>query len=142
MNRGSARMERTYSALYRDIWKVVRRIPRGKVATYGQVSALAGRPGQPRLVGYALHRLPADSPVPWHRVINARGQVSTRSASSSGYAEPLQQAMLRREGIFFDSHGRLDLDEYRWKPRRLIPLGGGRRTGPEGSIPHRSRPRF
>jgi len=106
-----------YSRLYRDIWAVVRRIPRGRVATYGQIALLAGQPGQPRLVGYALHSLPENSGVPWHRVINARGMVSTRAASAGGFTEPLQQAMLRQEGIFFDSHGRLDLSEYRWRPR-------------------------
>jgi len=110
---------REVSPLYRDIWKVVGRIPRGRVATYGQIARLAGRPGQPRLVGYALHSLPSGSRLPWHRVINAQGKVSTRSVSSSGFAEPWQQAMLRQEGIFFDSHGRLDLTEYQWRPRRL-----------------------
>ncbi len=66
------------SALYGAIWDAVRRIPRGRVATYGQIAALAGRPGQPRLVGYALHHLPEGSKVPWHRVVNAQGKISWR----------------------------------------------------------------
>ncbi|MBD3162880.1 MAG: hypothetical protein GF346_10755, partial [Candidatus Eisenbacteria bacterium] len=60
------RAARPVSPLYRRIWETVNRIPPGRVATYGQIATLAGLPGQPRLVGYALHRLPEGSPVPWH----------------------------------------------------------------------------
>jgi len=84
------------------------------VATYGQVAQLAGLPGHARQVGYALHALPDGSSVPWHRVINARGEVSLR-------AEPgwdnVQRQLVEREGIYFDLHGRIDLQHYGWRPR-------------------------
>ena len=64
------------SATYRKIWATAKRVPKGRVATYGQIAALAGFPRQARLVGYALHSLPEKSDVPWHRVINARGEIS------------------------------------------------------------------
>ena len=62
------------------LWQVVRRIPRGRVATYGQIAALAGLPRAARQVGYALHALSDGSGVPWQRVVNARGGVSLRAA--------------------------------------------------------------
>ncbi len=96
------------------IYRVVRRIPKGRVATYGQVAELAGMPRQPRQVGYALHGLRQDSGVPWQRVINARGQVSERAEPGS---ERLQRAILEAEGIVFDGRGRVDLERYRWRPR-------------------------
>jgi methylated-DNA-protein-cysteine methyltransferase-like protein len=99
---------------YQRIYAVVRRIPRGRVATYGQVAALAGLSGHARQVGYALHALPDESRVPWQRVINARGEVSRRA--EPGY-DRLQRALLEQEGVRFDGHGRVDLDRYRWRPR-------------------------
>jgi len=98
---------------YRRIYRVVRRIPRGKVATYGQIALLAGIPRQPRQVGYALHALPGRSDVPWQRVINARGEVSKRSAPGT---EGLQRAALESEGVVFDERGRVDLARYQWRP--------------------------
>lgn len=96
------------------VYAVVRRIPRGRVATYGQVAALAGRPGQARQVGYALAALEVDSPVPWHRVVNARGGVSLRG---DGHAAGMQRARLEAEGVAFRD-GRIPLDRYRWQPRK------------------------
>jgi len=95
------------------IYAVVRRIPRGRVATYGQVAKLAGLPGHARQVGYALHALPGDSSVPWHRVINAGGGVSRRA--DPGWDE-LQRQCLEREGVRFEA-GRVQLQRYRWRPR-------------------------
>lgn len=94
----------------------MRRIPRGRVATYGQVARLAGLGGQPRLVGYALAALPDDSRVPWHRVVNAQGRVSPRAEPG---ADALQRALLERERVRFDARGRIDLARHGWKPRRL-----------------------
>lgn len=94
---------------------VVRRIPRGRVATYGQVARLAGLPGRARQVGYALHALPEDSGVPWQRVVNAAGRVSPRARPG---ADRLQRALLEREGVRFDAAGRLPLTRYQWRPRR------------------------
>lgn len=97
------------------IYTVVRRIPRGRVATYGQVAALAGLPGHARQVGYALHALPDGTRLPWHRVINARGEVSLRRTPGP---ELSQRMLLEREGIRFDSRGRVDLRVCGWRARR------------------------
>ena len=99
---------------YAKIYAVVRRIPRGRVATYGQVAELAGLGGQARQAGYALHALPAETTVPWHRVLNARGTVSARAAGGESLT---QQLLLEREGVRFDAGGRLSLARYRWAPR-------------------------
>jgi methylated-DNA-protein-cysteine methyltransferase-like protein len=100
---------------YRRIYAAVKRIPRGRVATYGQVASIAGLAGHARQVGYALHALPGRSGVPWHRVINARGEISRRSASDH---DELQRILLEAEGVVFDARGRISLDRYRWEPRR------------------------
>ena len=100
---------------YPGIYTVVRRIPRGRVATYGQVAALAGLPGQARLIGYALSALPDHSGVPWHRVINAEGRVSLRREGPGGSIA--QRLLLEREGVRFDRNGRTDLERFGWRPR-------------------------
>lgn len=97
------------------ILAVVRRIPRGRVATYGQVARLAGLPTHARLVGYALAALPAATAVPWHRVLNARGAVSLRREGIGPTVE--QRLLLEREGVRFDAAGRVPLDRYAWRPR-------------------------
>jgi len=98
---------------YRRIYAVVARIPRGRVATYGQVAALARLPRQARLVGYALNVLPADSDLPWHRVINAKGEVSPRGNGLDH--EALQAQLLRREGVKLVD-GKISLPRFRWQP--------------------------
>jgi methylated-DNA-protein-cysteine methyltransferase related protein len=99
---------------YESIYAIVKRIPRGRVATYGQVATLAGLPGHARQVGYALNKLPAGRNLPWHRVLNARGQVSRRRQGESD-----QQERLEAEGILFDQEGRLSLKRYQWRPRKV-----------------------
>lgn len=99
---------------YERIYRVVRRIPKGRIATYGQVARLAGMPSHARQVGYALNALAEDSGVPWHRVVNAKGEVSKRS--EPGY-EVIQRQLLEAEGIRFDGRGRLALSRYQWKGR-------------------------
>jgi methylated-DNA-protein-cysteine methyltransferase-like protein len=101
------------------IFAVVSRIPRGRVATYGQVAELAGIPGQARLVGYALSALDRDSRIPWHRVVNATGRISTRSQDTG--SEVTQAILLRREGVRFGPRGSLSLEKYRWRPQRESP---------------------
>ncbi|MBK5187183.1 MAG: methylated-DNA--[protein]-cysteine S-methyltransferase [Gemmatimonadaceae bacterium] len=98
------------------IYAVVRKVPRGKVATYGQIATLAGLAGQARQVGYALAATPSSSAVPWHRVINAQGRVSMRREGPGGSI--IQQQLLEREGVIFDAGGRVALTRFRWKPRR------------------------
>jgi methylated-DNA-protein-cysteine methyltransferase-like protein len=96
---------------YRRIYEMVRRIPRGRVATYGQIAELAGLEGHARQVGYALAALPASIRIPWHRVINAKGEVSTRGGGDS---HELQRNLLEGEGIRFDDRGRINLKKHRW----------------------------
>jgi len=103
------------SRRYRRIYAQVARIPRGRVATYGQIAALAGLAGQARLVGYALHALPDGSALPWQRVVNARGEVSARS-DPAGH-EALQRVILQHEGVAFDARGRISLPRFQWRPR-------------------------
>ncbi len=99
---------------YQRIYAVVRRVPRGRVATYGQIATLAGLAGQARQAGYALYALPAATAVPWHRVINARGAISVRGADGDGLQ---QRLLLEAEGIEFDARGRVSLTRYQWRPR-------------------------
>jgi methylated-DNA-protein-cysteine methyltransferase related protein len=107
---------RSLSSSHERIQAVVSRIPRGRVATYGQVARLANLPGQARLVGYALSALPYGTRVPWHRVINARGQISGRSGGSDW--GKLQRLRLQHERVVFDAHGTISLARFRWRPRR------------------------
>jgi methylated-DNA-protein-cysteine methyltransferase related protein len=100
---------------YQRIYAVVRRIPPGRVATYGQVAALAGLPGHARQVGYALHTLSNDTLVPWHRVINARGEISQRSEPGPA-REGYQRFLLEEEDVVFDLAGRVDLERFGWQP--------------------------
>jgi methylated-DNA-protein-cysteine methyltransferase-like protein len=102
--------KRTTLSTYELIWETVRQIPRGKVATYGQVASEAGFPRQPRMVGYALHALPPHSGVPWHRVINAQGRVSFPK-NSAAYRK--QRRLLNAEGVVFRGEA-LDLERFGW----------------------------
>ena len=95
------------------IYAVVKRVPKGRVVTYGQVALLAGLGGHARQVGYALSALSAGNPVPWHRVINARGEVSERSVP--GWDEG-QRMLLEAEGVEFNRRGKIRLERYRWNP--------------------------
>ncbi|MBC7092681.1 MGMT family protein [Candidatus Bipolaricaulota bacterium] len=106
------------STVYERIYRVVRQIPLGKVATYGQVARLVGPPCNARIVGWALAALevhPVDPAVPWQRVINAKGKVSIGNE---------QRELLEQEGVAFDIHGRIDLTRFGW-------------DGPEGPTPPR-----
>ena len=100
---------------YKRIYRIVERIPAGRVATYGQIAALAGFPRRARQVGYALHALPAgdEGEVPWHRVVNAKGEISVRATGH----EELQRVLLESEGVVFDARGRIDLRTFLWRPR-------------------------
>ena len=103
---------RKQNSNYQRIYSIVRRIPKGRVATYGQIANLAGLPGHARQVGYAMHALSEHTAVPWHRVLNAKGEVSRRS--SPGW-ENEQRLHLEREGVVFDSRGRVDLQKVGWR---------------------------
>jgi methylated-DNA-protein-cysteine methyltransferase-like protein len=91
---------------------VVRRIPRGRVATYGQVARLAGLTNAARQVGYALHALRAPTALPWHRVINSSGRISLPAAGGG-----LEQRMrLLAEGVVVGAGGRVSLGRFQWRP--------------------------
>jgi len=92
------------------VWRLVRRIPRGRVVTYGQIATRLGRPRAARAVGRALRGCPPD--LPWHRVVNARGGISPRARMSSVLT---QRIRLEGEGIALRG-GRVRLPQYRWHP--------------------------
>lgn len=108
------------------ICAVIARIPRGRVATYGQIAALAGLPGRARQVGAVL-RDSEGLDLPWQRVINAGGRVSPRGGP--GWEEGYQRHLLEEEGVVFGKSGRVDLARYGWDPdaRPAKPAGGRRR---------------
>lgn len=100
----------TQTELKQAIWQLVAAIPPGKVATYGQIAKLCGYPGYARYVGHSLKQLPADSSLPWHRVINARGEISF-PADSEAYLR--QRERLEQEGVQFNG-GSVSLKRYCW----------------------------
>lgn len=107
---------------FRVIWGVVVAIPRGRVATYGQIARMAGLRSGARTVGWAMRAVPdglriGGRPVPWHRVINAAGRISPRRDPSEDTAR--QAIRLRRENIEVSPEGAIDLERYRWGGRRL-----------------------
>jgi methylated-DNA-protein-cysteine methyltransferase-like protein len=100
---------------YQRIYAAVRRIPAGRVSTYGAIARIAGLAGHARQVGYALSALPAGTNVPWHRVINAQGRLSLeRSASGAGITQRLR---LVREGVVVNAGGRVSLEKFGWRIR-------------------------
>ena len=102
---------------YRErVYRIVRRIPRGRVMTYGQIAAMLGEGYTPRTVGYAMHAADAEN-VPWQRVINSQGKCSTGRLT---IPINFQQQMLEQEGIVFDEKGRCDLKRYLYE--RTMPV--------------------
>lgn len=104
------------AALYQRVWAAVKRIPYGRVATYGQIAALVGMPRHARQAGYALAATPENKKIPWHRVINARGKISLRLKNWDRGSDDFQRILLEAEGVKFDSGGRVDLKRFRWQP--------------------------
>ena len=99
---------------FEKIYDVVRQIPRGKVATYGQVATYAGNPRWARVVGYALHVNPEPIAIPCHRVVTRNGEVS-RAFAFGG--ENIQSQLLADEGVTFRADGTVDLKEFQWSPQ-------------------------
>lgn len=93
------------------IWQVVSAIPSGRVATYGQIAQKAGIARAARRVGHALRGLPADTRIPWHRVVNSQGRISLPADSES---HAIQRDRLEKEGIQFSINGTINLRCYRW----------------------------
>src|ERR687886_2472905 len=107
LRRRSADLSDSPASLYERIYAAVRAVPAGRVTTYGAIGRSVGCPA--RVVGYALHHLrPGDRDVPWQRVINARGGISTHGSE--------QRRRLEMEGIVFDARGLIDLDRWGWYP--------------------------
>jgi len=104
------------------VYAVVRQIPPGRVATYGQVAALAGG-CTARMAGYALAGLPQGSDVPWQRVINSQGKISPHGA---GFGSAVQRQLLEDEGIEFDAQGKVDFDRVGWIGPPAPPVFGKR----------------
>jgi methylated-DNA-protein-cysteine methyltransferase related protein len=120
---------------YDRIYRVVACIPSGTIATYGQVADLAGLAGKARLVGYALFRIPIPADVPWHRVINAQGEISYSLTREGG--DYLQRSLLEDEGIVFTKQGKIDLKTYRWQPPASGPAFSielNPESGPESDL--------
>jgi len=97
------------------VYAIVRRIPPGRVMSYGQVALVAGLPRAARAVGGALHLLAGESDVPWHRVVNRHGLISTRCPEHSMW---VQAERLRAEGVVVDDTLQCDIEQYRWWPDR------------------------
>ena len=104
-------------SVYQRIYEIVRGIPRGKVATYGQIAKIVGR-CTPRMVGYAMAALPQGADVPWHRVVNHKGEVSPRA---DGFGHDVQRALLEAEGVNFSPSGRIDLKTRQWNSESADP---------------------
>ena len=114
---GLQRPSAGFDKVFEKIYRLVLRIPPGRVMTYGQVARLLEERYSPRLVGWAMHATPHDERnIPWHRVINSRGAISTGRVIVQ---EPdLQRLMLEAEGVVFDNRGHCDLRIYQWSPRQ------------------------
>ncbi len=113
---------------------LIRKVPRGKVVTYGQIASKLGNPNAARTVGWAVHALnDPNSGVPWHRVVNAKGGISS---CGSDYKD-LQRKLLEAEGVKFDREGIIDLGRYGWKPNHRSgrkEKGSGVRDQPKNLV--------
>jgi methylated-DNA-protein-cysteine methyltransferase-like protein len=110
----------TAAEAYPRIWRVVRSVPRGRVASYAQVAYEAGLPGRARMVGRALSEAGASAKqLPWHRVINAQGRIAL-PRSSAAYVE--QKTRLIAEGVIFEAGDRVSFARYGWKRRGSAPV--------------------
>lgn len=110
----TARREANKRGFYQQVYELVRQVPKGRVVTYGQIAATLGNVRKARMVGWAMRGCPDD--VPWHRVVNASGGLSTRPVHGSFHP---QRALLEDEGVEFDHSGRIDLESYGWSRLRM-----------------------
>src|SRR5919202_1733316 len=105
---------------YRErVFELVRRIPEGRVMTYGQIAEILGEGYTPRTVGFVMHSADEET-TPWQRVINSQGACSTGRLTLT---HDRQQRMLEAEGVEFDARGRCDLSRYRWTPEEYETAG-------------------
>lgn len=120
-------MAKKEKSLYGIIYEMIKKIPKGKVATYGQIARLCGFPEHARLVGYALHNLKPNSGVPWHRVINSKGMISLPKPTAT-YER--QRELLEKEGVKFKNE-KIDLVKYGFSTSKKIK----QKRGPEEARP-------
>ncbi len=125
--KASAKKTAGYEKVFEKIYKLVLKIPRGRVMTYGQIARLLDDRYSPRLVGWAMHVTPQDGrEIPWHRVINSQGSISTGRIILH---EPnLQRYLLEAEGVVFDERGRCDLSVYQWSPGKTASPADSKRV--------------
>ncbi len=118
-NRPSKAAPAKFERVFEKVYRIVLRIPRGRVMTYGQIARLLEDRYSPRLIGWAMHATPDDGrAIPWHRVINSRGGISTGRLLLN---EPqLQQLLLEAEGVVFDERGQCNLKVHQWSPREKL----------------------
>jgi len=102
----------TKTGFFERVYRVVRQVPPGKVTSYGTIARMLEHPHAARTVGWALHSLPQDSDVPWHRVINSRGRIPALGREISA---DVQRSLLESEGIEFDEHDAVDWDRFSWE---------------------------
>ena len=115
-----------YEQVFEKIYRLVLKIPRGRVMTYGQIARLLEDRFSPRLVGWAMHATPRDERnIPWHRVINSKGGISTGRIIL--HEPDLQRLLLEAEGVAFDERGHCDLSVYQWSPRQKKSEASDRR---------------
>jgi methylated-DNA-protein-cysteine methyltransferase-like protein len=111
-NARAKKAKATEESPFAAVWRVVQKIPKGRVATYGQISQMIDRRLTPVGVGWAIRAAP-DGSIPWQRVVNASGGIST-----DGEHPGLQRSLLEAEGVEFDRDGRVDLERLAWRPRK------------------------
>ncbi len=112
----------TTAQRYRQIYAVIKKIPKGKVATYGQIAALAGIPRGARQVGTALRNTPDNLKLPWQRVINAQGRISLRLKDWESGGDDYQKVLLENEGVAISAEGKIDLKRFLWKPTNVYAM--------------------
>ncbi|EQA35617.1 methylated-DNA--[protein]-cysteine S-methyltransferase, TIGR00589 family [Leptospira inadai serovar Lyme str. 10] len=100
-------------SFYEEVYKITKRVPRGRITSYGRIAVLLGKPRAARAVGYALNAIPKDreQKIPWQRVINSQGKISFRGDSHRAI---LQRKILQSEGIEFDQNDRTDFRKFGW----------------------------
>ena len=108
---------KNFNPFYQKIYLTVSKIPSGKISTYGQIADLIYAYGRARQVGWALRRLKLPSNIPWHRVINSKGEITMRISRNG--TDWMQKKLLINEGIKFDSRMKIDIKKYLWKPKDI-----------------------
>lgn len=100
-------------SFFDEVYKTCKKIPKGKVTTYGQIAFMLGKPRSARQVGWALHVCPDPKNIPWHRVLNRFGKLH-----QSDYPDNrnLQKELLEKEGIFVSTDYKVDIKKYLWNP--------------------------